>query len=171
MGNPTRKPGNTPLPETTKPRRVQSASAPSRRRSRLSLHTLAPQLPHTNGHLPEKARVAPALARVAAPTPHHHTDPLATKLITLDRTKKRSGHTRQPLFVLGTVRRRRARGNGPRGGYYALSITRKPRGIPRPISWLLSITGAFLLFILLSMLTLGATAYGAYAYFAKDLPP
>src|SRR5688572_23160162 len=190
MGDLTTNLGETTLPATNKPRLVRSDPGKARRYRKpttgytnglirihsnghagepLPLQPLTPHPPGGNGHLPAKARVAPALARLAPPAAPPVTDPLATKLIKVSTTKHLS-HTRRPLFVLSSARKRRARGNGPRGGYYALSITRKPRSVPRPIAWFLSIVGGLLLFGLLSILTLAATAYGAYEFFAKDLP-
>ncbi len=84
--------------------------------------------------------------------------------------RPKGGHRGRPLFVLGTTRQRRARMGVRRGGYYALSKTRKPRPLPRPLAWLIGIVGAFWLFTVFGLLLLGAGLGGAYWYFAKDLP-
>ena len=90
--------------------------------------------------------------------------------------RQRSGartrtRTRKPLFILPTARRRRARTGIPRGGYYAPYIRHRQHGLPALLAWLMGLLGAFsVLFVL--MLLLGAgLVWGAYEYFARDLPP
>lgn len=74
------------------------------------------------------------------------------------------------MFVLSTARRRRARYAARRGGYYALPGIRKPRALPRPLAWLLGISGAFALLTLAFLVVAGVGAFIGYEYFAKDLP-
>ena len=81
-----------------------------------------------------------------------------------------SAHKGRPLFVLSTARRRRSKSDVRRGGYYALSTGKEPKGVPVAVKALLAFMSVLTLFWL-SVLLIGAAAlYGGYLYFSKDLP-
>ncbi|MEO8287793.1 MAG: PBP1A family penicillin-binding protein [Chloroflexota bacterium] len=156
--------------------RIRRIPAPATARGRVANHTPAASdtfssapatAPLGDEALSAKARVAPFRARVqAAPA----TGPLLTLSIPVSRPKRPGSHSRRPLFVLGTARRRRARGSIRRGGYYALASARKPRALPRPVTWLLGFTGFSLAFMVAFLAFIAVSGWISYEYFAKDLP-
>jgi 1A family penicillin-binding protein len=154
---------------------------------RLARFRLQPPTASSNGHHERRvpgvdtalfrARVAPPppatvdLSRtlIVPVTPARTTR--LTQTVALPGTRGFRSRARDPLFVLGTARRRRAKGPGARGGYYALSTTHKPRMIPRPIAWTAGVFGAFWLSVIsfVAIVTLGVV--GAYIFYDEGLPP
>ena len=87
------------------------------------------------------------------------------------KTQSPKSKIRHPLFVLGTARRRRAKGRGPRGGYYALSHTHRPRVVPRPLAWAVGVLGAFWLAVIGVVGTVALGIAGTYIFYEQGLPP
>ncbi|MBF6613118.1 MAG: PBP1A family penicillin-binding protein [Chloroflexi bacterium] len=117
-----------------------------------------------------KTGAAPAQARVALPAITFAPKHTLTKAVPAAYSSKKRQRGRNALFLLGTARRRRARGGASRGGYYALSTVSKQHSLPRPVSWALRSIGSLVLASFLLSLFVGIGLLIAYAYFAKDLP-
>src|SRR5436190_6664269 len=124
-----------------------------------------------------KARVTPQRARVK---PQPKNSPALTKALPPSQQTRQvlatrhsplATRRRHPLFVLSMARRRRARGGTVRGGYYRISSVRgKERGLSKVVAAVVALFGTFWLFTLGLLVAAGLATWGAYEYFAKDLP-
>src|SRR5256714_3432586 len=94
--------------------------------------------------------------RVASARAHVQAQPAETRAFSPQRSILSPGH-HHPLFVLAMVRRRRARGQ-------------QSRGVPRPLAFLIGLFGLYWVMSVGFLLLVGAATWGAYEYFAKDLP-